>query len=154
MVHIHYRKKTPGGCIERVARSGSCRDSVRGVVGTMNAARSRPDWLATVQSGHKQAQSRVCTPGFRLMKSEPVGLKKNDILHVPHVQCNGCFKHLEYRLSMSKKPCHTIFFRFRVVDPQSWVIRVTKLSRFLRYPQDTSHLLCFYHVQMNTYNLL
>ena len=30
----------------------------------MNAARSRPDWLATVQSGRKQAQSRVCTPGF------------------------------------------------------------------------------------------
>ena len=36
-----------------------------GVVGTMNAARSRPDWLATVQSCRKQAQSRVCTPGFR-----------------------------------------------------------------------------------------
>ena len=62
---MHHRKKIPGGCIERVARSGSCRDSVRGVVGTMNAARSRPDWLATVQSGRKQAQSRVCTPGFR-----------------------------------------------------------------------------------------
>ena len=48
-------------CIERVARCGSGRD----VVGTMNAARSRPDWLATVQSGRKQVQSRVCTPGFR-----------------------------------------------------------------------------------------
>ena len=47
-------------CIERVARCGSG----RGVVGTMNAARSRPDWLATVQSGRKQVQSRVCTPGF------------------------------------------------------------------------------------------
>ena len=44
--------------------SGSCRDSVRGVVGTMNAARSRPDWFAIVQTGRKQAQSRVCTPGF------------------------------------------------------------------------------------------
>ena len=33
-------------------------------VGTMYAARSRPDWLATVQSGRKQVQSRVCTPGF------------------------------------------------------------------------------------------
>ena len=53
-----------GGCIERVARSGSGRGSVRGLVGTMNAARSRPDWLATVQSARKQAQSRVCTPGF------------------------------------------------------------------------------------------
>ena len=49
-------------CIERVARCGSG----RGVVGTMNAARSRPDWLATVQSGRKQVQSRVCTPGFRM----------------------------------------------------------------------------------------
>ena len=36
-----------------------------GVVGTMNAARSRPDWLATVQSGRKQVQSRVCTPGLK-----------------------------------------------------------------------------------------
>ena len=65
MVHIHQRKKTPGGCIDRLARYGSCRESVHGVVGTMNAARSRPDWLATVQSGRKQAQSRVCTPGKR-----------------------------------------------------------------------------------------
>ena len=39
---------------------GLGRDGVRGVVGTMNAAQSRPDWLATVQSGRKQAQSRVC----------------------------------------------------------------------------------------------
>ena len=31
----------------------------------MNAAWSRPDWPATVQSGRKQAQSRVCTPGFK-----------------------------------------------------------------------------------------
>ena len=69
MVHIHHRKKTPGGCTERLARSGSCRESVRGVVGTMNAARSRPDWLATVQSGRKQAQSRVCTPGLRVFQN-------------------------------------------------------------------------------------
>ena len=54
----------PGGCLERVARSGSCRESVRGVVGTMNAVRSRPDWLATVQCGCTQAQRRVCTPGL------------------------------------------------------------------------------------------
>ena len=45
---------------------------------------------------------------------------------------------LQYRLSMSKNPCHTIFFSFRVVGPQSWVLRVTKLSRFRRYPQDKS----------------
>ena len=69
MVHILHRKKTPGGCIERVARSGSCRDSVRGVVGTMNAAWSRPDWLAIVQSARKQAQLRVCTPGFKSSNS-------------------------------------------------------------------------------------
>ena len=30
----------------------------------MDAELSRPDWLATVQSGRKQVQSRVCTPGF------------------------------------------------------------------------------------------
>ena len=64
MVYIHHRKKTPGGCIDRLARSGSCRESVRGVFGTMKAAWSRPDWPATVQSGRKQAQSLVCTPGF------------------------------------------------------------------------------------------
>ena len=52
-------------CLERVARSGSGRDSVRGLVGAMDAELSRPDWLATVQSGRKQVQSRVCTPSFR-----------------------------------------------------------------------------------------
>ena len=51
-------------CLERAARSGSGRDSVRGSVGAMNAELSRPVWLATVQSGRKQAQSRVCTPGL------------------------------------------------------------------------------------------
>ena len=51
-------------CLERVARSGSGRDSVRGLVGAMDAELSRPDWLATVQSGRKQVQSRVCTPSF------------------------------------------------------------------------------------------
>ena len=71
-----------------------------------------------------------------------------------HVQYNGCFKHMNYRLSMSNKPCHTIFFSFRMVGLQSWVLRVTKSSRFLRYPQYTSHFLCFYHVHINTYNLL
>ena len=65
MVHIHRRKKTPVGCNERLARSGSCREGVRGVVGTMNAVRSRPNWLATVQLGRKQTQSRVCTQGLR-----------------------------------------------------------------------------------------
>ena len=52
-------------CLERVARSGSGRDSVRGLVGAMDAELSRPDWLATVQSGRKQVQSRVCTPSLR-----------------------------------------------------------------------------------------
>ena len=32
---------------------------------TVYAELSRPDWLATVQSGRKQVQSRVCTPSFR-----------------------------------------------------------------------------------------
>ena len=45
--------------------SGSGRDSVRGLVGAMDAELSRPDWLATVQSGRKQVQSRVCTPSLR-----------------------------------------------------------------------------------------
>ena len=52
--YTYHRKKTPGGWLERVARSGSCRDSVRGSVGAMNAKLSRPDLLATVQSGRKQ----------------------------------------------------------------------------------------------------
>ena len=52
-------------CLERVARSGSGLDSVRGLVGAMDAELSRPDWLATVQSGRKQVQSRVCTPSLR-----------------------------------------------------------------------------------------
>ena len=55
MVHIYHRKKTPSSCLERIARSGSCRDSVRGSVGAMNAELSRPDLLVTVQSGRKQA---------------------------------------------------------------------------------------------------
>ena len=91
---------------------------------------------------------------LRPTKSGPVGLKKLTFHTFHHVQYNGCFKHMNYRLSMSNKPCHTIFFSFRMVGLQSWVLRVTKSSRFLRYPQDTSHFLCFYHVQINTYNLL
>ena len=51
--------------LEIVARSGSCRESVRGSVGAMNAELSRPDGHATVQSGRKQTQSRICTPGLR-----------------------------------------------------------------------------------------
>ena len=42
----------------------------------MDAELSRPDWLATVQSGRKQVQSRVCTPSFRCATvSEPMLLK-------------------------------------------------------------------------------
>ena len=55
MVHVYHRKKTQCGNLERVARSGSCRDGVRGSVGAMYAELSRPDLLATVQSGRKQA---------------------------------------------------------------------------------------------------
>ena len=52
MVHVYHRKKTR---LERVAMSGSSRDSVRGSVGAMNAELSRHDLLATFQSGRKQA---------------------------------------------------------------------------------------------------
>ena len=51
MVHLSI---TAGGCLDRVARSGLRRDNVRGAVGAMNAELSRPDLLATVQSGRKQ----------------------------------------------------------------------------------------------------
>ena len=34
---------------------------------------SRPDWLATVQSGRKQVQSRVCTPSFTRSIGVPDG---------------------------------------------------------------------------------
>ena len=64
-------------CLERAARSGSSRDSVRGSVGAMNAELSRPDWLATVQSGRKQAQSRVCTPGLTHRCCMEVRIEKN-----------------------------------------------------------------------------
>ena len=59
-------------CLERVARYGSGRDNVRDSVGAMNAELSRPDLLATVQSGRKQAQSRVCTPGFKQLPFRPL----------------------------------------------------------------------------------
>ena len=60
-------------CFERVARSGSGRGSVRGLVGAMDAELSRPDWLATVQSGRKQVQSQVCMPGFSATPPSWVG---------------------------------------------------------------------------------
>ena len=37
---------------------------------TVYAELSRPDWLATVQSGRKQVQSRVCTPSFMYSHGE------------------------------------------------------------------------------------
>ena len=39
---------------------------------TVYAELSRPDWLATVQSGRKQVQSRVCTPSFTLKQIPPL----------------------------------------------------------------------------------
>ena len=68
-------------CFERAARYGSGRDSVRGSVGAMNAKLSRPDGLATVQSGRKQAQSRVCTPGFSVSGAWECGLTEIHYLH-------------------------------------------------------------------------
>ena len=70
MVHIYHRNKTSAGWLERVAMSGSCRGSVRRSVGAVNAELSRPDLLATVQPGRKQAQSRVCTPGLSVTDKE------------------------------------------------------------------------------------
>ena len=39
----------------------------------MDAELSRPDWLATVQSGRKQVQSRVCTPSFMYVFAPQTG---------------------------------------------------------------------------------
>ena len=61
----HHGAYTSAVLRESVARSGSGRHSVRGLVGAMDAELSRPDWLATVQSGRKQVQSRVCTPSLK-----------------------------------------------------------------------------------------
>ena len=112
------------------------------------------DTICHPKSGYVTTKLHGTSTWLRPTKSGPVGLKKLTFHTFHHVQYNGCFKHMNYRLSMSNKPCHTIFFSFRMVGLQSWVLRVTKSSRFLRYPQDTSHFLCFYHVQSNTYNLL
>ena len=54
-MYVYHRNKTQGGCLERVAWSGSCRDSVCSSVGAMNAELSRPDLLPAVQSGRQQA---------------------------------------------------------------------------------------------------
>ena len=103
-------------CIESVARCGSG----RGVVGTMNAARSRPDWLATVQSGRKQVQSRVCTPGLTCHTLRLADVQGNR--QAPHeriVSCSGTFSHI--RLNITKEVqndtyfCSNIFFKFRVL---------------------------------------
>ena len=81
-------------CLERVARSGSGRDSVRGLVGAMDAELSRPDWLATVQSGRKQVQSRVCTPSFMCCKSV-MWMGASDTAMITHayiMECIDTFK--------------------------------------------------------------
>ena len=88
-------------------------------------------------------------------KSGPVGLEKMDSSHFSSCSMQWVFQTPGVSIvHVQKTVSYTIIFSFRVVGPQSWVLRVTKLSRFLRYPQDTSHLLYFFHVQMNTYNVL
>ena len=77
-------------------------------------------------------------------KSGPVGFEKIDFSHFSPCSMQWMFQTLGVSIVHVLKPCHTIIFSFRVVGPQSWVLRVTKLSRFLRYPQDTSHLLYFF----------
>ena len=75
-------------CLEIAARYGSGRDSVRGSVGAMNAKLSRPDGFATVQSGRKQAQSRVCTPGFTETGLETMKcMRVHLVRRQPHVFC-------------------------------------------------------------------
>ena len=54
-----------GAYTSAVLRDSLGLDRVVTVVGAMDAELSRPDWLATVQSGRKQVQSRVCTPSLR-----------------------------------------------------------------------------------------
>ena len=65
-LHTRWHHGAYTSAVLRVARSGSGRDSVRGLVGAMDAELSRPDWIATVQSGRKQVQSRVCTPSLMM----------------------------------------------------------------------------------------
>ena len=77
-------------------------------------------------------------------KSGPVGFEKIDFLHFSPCSMQWMFQTPGVSIFHVKKTCHTILFSFRVVGPQSWVLRVTKLSRFLRYPQDTSHFLYFF----------
>ena len=63
--------------------------------GSVGAELSRPDWLATVQSGRKQAQSLVCTPGLK------PGVHTNDIAPIygrranklGHVSLATVFRH-------------------------------------------------------------
>ena len=62
------------------------------VVGAMDAELSRPDWLATVQSGRKQVQSRVCTPSLSGRKARPTDvpyaeIQRSDRYH-PHCKLN------------------------------------------------------------------
>ena len=79
----------------------------------------------------------------RLTKLCPVRLKNWHFTLFTMFNVTLCFKHMDYRFSMSKKACHTIFFSFRMVGPQSWVPRVTKSSCFLRYPQDSITFFAF-----------
>ena len=58
-----------GAYISAVLRESLCLDRVV----TVYVELSRPDWLATVQSGRKQVQSRACTPSL-----------SNSVFHKPH----------------------------------------------------------------------
>ena len=80
-------------------------------------------------------------------KSGPVGFEKMDFSHFSPCSMQWMFQTPGVsNVHVQKTVSYNIYllFSFRVVGPQSWVLRVTKLSCFLRYPHDTSHLLYFF----------
>ena len=67
-----------GAYTSAVLRESLGLDRVVTVVGAMDAELSRPDWLATVQSGRKQVQSRVCTPSLTHIKRPLIKITRWD----------------------------------------------------------------------------
>ena len=65
---------------------------------------SRPDWLATVQSGRKQVQSRVCTPSLSIRGiSCGVANIRNRFLKFARKAYSYCFrKHRNIFLLMAR----------------------------------------------------
>ena len=87
--------KEDTGWLALVARSGgSCRDSVHGVVGTMNAAWSRHDWLLVLSSANILATApvydptelsranRVATVQRTLSRPDPVATLSRQLMYI------------------------------------------------------------------------